>query len=45
MNNQGKSHPERRWKSGHSIVMAATSEEGLARAEASRTALKSPRRG
>jgi hypothetical protein len=41
----GKSHPERRRKVRHSAVMAATSEEALARAEASRAALKSPPRG
>jgi len=43
VNIYGKSHPERRRKMGHSVVMAPTSEEALARAEAFRLALKSPR--
>jgi 5-(carboxyamino)imidazole ribonucleotide synthase len=45
MNIYGKHHPEQRRKMGHSVVMAATSEEALALAEAFRMALKSPRGG
>jgi 5-(carboxyamino)imidazole ribonucleotide synthase len=43
MNIYGKTHAEQRRKMGHSVVMASTSDDALARAEAFRLALKSPR--
>jgi hypothetical protein len=44
MNIHGKSHPERRRKMGHAVVKVAIPRRPW-RAEASRTALKAPRRG
>ena len=43
VNIYGKTHPEQRRKMGHSVVIASTPEDALARAEAFRLALKSPR--